>query len=163
MSSDLEKVRAILDKAIETEQEGLKVYEEAIAKVKDPEAKEIFELLARAERGHIEMIEEVKAAEIATYSNHEWQGNFKTEITREIEEIGRLVVPEIGDKAVDATALEAIDIGIELEKKSIEFYTNAREQISELGTGNLFGMLISAERTHQFFLEIKRDSMVYGT
>jgi rubrerythrin len=163
MPSDLEKVSTILDKAIETEQEGLRVYEEATAKVKDPEAKEIFELLARAERGHIEMLEEVKASEVATHSNHEWQGNFKAEITREIEKIGRLVVPEIGDKAVDTTALEAINIGIELEKKSIEFYTNAREQVSELGVGNLFGLLISAERTHQFFLEIKRDSIVYGT
>lgn len=109
------------------------------------------------------MIEELKAAEVETYSNHEWQGNFKAEITREIEKIGRIIVPEVGDKAVDATALEAIDIGIELEKKSIEFYTNAREQVSEQGIGNLFGLLISAERTHQFFLEIKRDSMVYGT
>ncbi|OGN88357.1 MAG: hypothetical protein A2158_05305 [Chloroflexi bacterium RBG_13_46_14] len=163
MSSDLERASAILDKAIETEQEGLKVYEEATAKVKDPEAKEIFEILARAERGHIKMIEEVKAGDTAVYSKHEWKGNFKTEITQEIEKIGRLVLPEVANKAVDATALEAIDIGIKLEKVSIEFYTNAREQISEIGAGNLFGMLISAERTHLFFLEMKRDSMVYGT
>ena len=163
MSSDLERASAILDKAIETEQEGLRVYEEAAAKVKDAEAKEIFEMLARAERGHIKMIEEVKAGDTAVYSKHEWKGNFKTEITQEIEKIGRLVLPEVANKAVDATALEAIDIGIKLEKVSIEFYTNAREQISEIGAGNLFGMLISAERTHLFFLEMKRDSMVYGT
>jgi len=163
MSSDFERSSVILDKAIETEQEGLKVYEEAIGKVKDPEAKEIFEMLARAERGHIKMIQEVKDADAEVYSRHDWQGNFKTEITQEIERIGRLVVPEVGDKAVDATALEAIDIGLKLEKAAIEFYTNAREQISEIGVGNLFGMLISAERTHLFFLEMKRDSMVYGT
>src|SRR4030042_6879943 len=161
MSSDLERASSILDKAIETEQEGLKVYEEAAVIVKDPEAKEIFEILARAERGHIKMIEEVKAGDTAVYSKHEWKGNFKTEITQEIEKIGRLVVPEVANKAVDTTALEAIDIGIKLEKVSIEFYTNAREQISEIGAGNLFGMLISAERTHLFFLEMKRDSMVY--
>lgn len=163
MTSDLEKASVILDKAIETEQEGLKVYEEAITKVKDPQAKEIFEMLARAERGHIKMIEEVKAADIAVWAHHDWKGNFKEEITQEIEKIGRLVVPEVGDKAVDASALEAIDFGLKLEKAAIEFYTNAREQISEIGVGNLFGMLISAERTHLFFLEIKRDAMVYGT
>ena len=106
---------------------------------------------------------EVKDADAEVYTKHDWQGNFKTEITQEIERIGRLIVPEVGDKAVDATALEAIDIGLKLEKAAIEFYTNAREQISEIGAGNLFGMLISAERTHMFFLEMKRDSMVYGT
>ncbi|UCC15982.1 MAG: hypothetical protein JSU58_06295, partial [Dehalococcoidales bacterium] len=84
-------------------------------------------------------------------------------ITQEIEKIVRLVVPEVCDDKVDATALEAIDIGIKLEKDAIEFYTNAREQISEVGAGNFFGTLISTERTHLFFLEMKRDSMVYGT
>ena len=163
MPSDLEKAATILDKAIETEQEGLRIYEEAAAKVKDPGAKEIFEMLARAERGHIKMIEEVKAADMAVWSTHDWKGNFKDEITQEIEKIGRLVVPEVSDDQVDATALEAIDIGIKLEKEAIEFYTNAREQISEIGAGNFFGMLISTERTHLFFLEMKRDSMVYGT
>ncbi len=162
MTSDLERSSAILDRAIETEQEGLRVYEEAIAKVKDPEAKEIFEMLAKAERGHIKMIQEVKDADAEVYAKHDWQGNFKTEITEEIERIGRLVVPEVGDKAVDATALEAIDIGLKLEKAAIEFYTHAREQVSEIGAGNLFGMLISAERTHMFFLEMKRDTMIYG-
>jgi rubrerythrin len=163
MPSDLEKASAILDKAIETEQEGLRVYKEAAVKVNDPGAKEIFEMLARAERGHIKMIEEVKAADMAVWSTHNWKGNFKEEITQEIEKIGRLVVPEVGDDKADATALEAIDIGIKLEKEAIEFYSNAREQISEIGAGNFFGMLISTERTHLFFLEMKRDSMVYGT
>jgi rubrerythrin len=163
MTSDLEKATAILDKAIETDQEGLRVYEEAAAKVKDAEAKEIFEMLARAERGHIKMIEDVKAGDMAVWSSHDWKGNFKSEITEEIEKIGRLVVPEVGDDKVDATALESIDIGIKLEKDAIEFYSNAREQISEIGAGNFFGMLISTERTHLFFLEMKRDSMVYGT
>ena len=161
--SDIDKASAIFDKALETEREGCRIYTEAAAKVKDPGAKEIFEILAKAEAGHIKQIEEAKGADLSIYSSREWKGNFSTELAKEIENIGRLVVPKLTDEVADATALEAVDIGIELEKAGIEFYSNAREQLSDIGAGNFFGSLLATERTHLLLLEMKRDSMVYGT
>ena len=160
--SDIDKASAIFDKALETEKEGLRVYKEAASKVKDAGAKEIFQMLARAEAIHIKQIEEARGADLSIYSSREWKGNFNAELSKEIENIGRLIVPKITDEAVDATALEAIDIGIKLEKAGIEFYSNARDQLSDVGAGNFFGSLLATERTHLLLLEMKRDSMVYG-
>ncbi len=161
MSSDIEKATAIFDRALETELEGLRVYEEAEAKVTDPGAKEIFALLARAERGHVAQIEEAKGADLSIFAKRDWKGNFTAEFDKEFASIGRLVVPEVPDEAVDMTALEAIDTGIKLEKAAIEFYSNAREQVSDVGVGNFFGSLLATERMHLVLLELKRDSMVY--
>lgn len=157
MSSDIEKAVALFDKAIETEQEGIKVYTEAAAKVKDTRAKEIFKLLAEAERGHVRQIQNAKAADIETYSSYDWKGSFVTKVNKEIEDIGRLKVPKVTDEVADATALDAINIGIQLEKDAIEFYTNAREQVSDIGVGNLFASILSTERVHLFLLENHKD------
>lgn len=158
MMSDIEKAMALFDKAIETEQEGIKVYSEAAAKVKDPRAKEIFTTLAEAERGHIRTIEKAKAADLDTYSKMNWKDNFATKLNQELVDIGRLKIPDITDEMVnDATALDAINIGIQLEKDSIEFYDNARKQVTDIGVGNMFASLMSTERIHLFLLENHRD------
>lgn len=161
--SDIDKASAIFDKALETEKEGLRIYKEAASKVKDEGAKEIFTILAKAEAGHIKQIEEAKGADLAIYSSREWKGKFSAELAKDIENVGRLVVPKLTDEVADATALEAIDIGIKLEKAGIEFYSRARDQLSDIGAGNFFGSLLATERTHLLLLEMKRDSMVYGT
>ncbi len=156
--SDLEKAMALFDKAIETEQEGLKVYTEAAIKTKDPRAKEIFTTLAEAERGHIRTIEKAKAADLGTYSKMNWKHNFVAKLNQEIDDIGRLKIPEITDEMVaDASALDAINIGIQLEKDSIEFYDNARKQVTDIGIANMFASLLSTERIHLFLLENHRD------
>ncbi|MBN2238490.1 MAG: ferritin family protein [Dehalococcoidales bacterium] len=156
--SDIEKAMALFDKAMETEAEGLKVYEDAAARVKDPRAKEIFSLLAEAERGHMEQIEKAKNADIAAYSSKEWRGSFVSKLNQEIEDIGRLKIPAISDVVTDdATALDAITMGIKLEKESIEFYDNARKQVSDIGIANLFSTLLSTERIHLFLLENHKD------
>lgn len=159
MSSDLEKAAAIFDKALETEKEGLRVYKEAASKVKDPGAKEIFEMLARAEAIHVRQIEEAKGADLSVFAKHDWKGEFKSDIEKDIESIGRLVIPAITDEIADVTALEAIDVGINLEKTSIEFYSNARDTAGDPGIGNFFGSLVGTERMHLLLLEMKKDSM----
>jgi rubrerythrin len=161
--SDIDKASAIFDKALETEKEGLRIYKEAAEKVKDEGAKEIFTILAKAEAGHVKQIEEAKGADLSIYASREWKGNFSAELAKDIENVGRLVVPKLTDEVADATALEAVDIGIKLEKAGIEFYSRARDQLNDIGAANFFGSLLATERTHLLLLEMKRDSLVYGT
>jgi rubrerythrin len=159
MPSDIERSAALYDKAMETERDGMKFYEEAAAKVKDPEAKAIFKMLAAAERGHLKQIEGAKAATIRTYSTHDWKGGFVAELGKEIEAIGRLELPKITDKTESATVLDAVNTGIKLEEASIAFYTNARAQVSDIGVGNLFGSLVLTERVHLFLLQVQKDAI----
>ena len=100
---------------------------------------------------------------MSVFASREWKGSFKAELEKDIASIGRLVVPAVTDEMADITALEAVDVGIKLEKDSIEFYSNARDQVSDPGAGNFFGSLLATERTHLLLLEMKRDSLVYAS
>ena len=157
MPSDIEKAVELLDQAMETEREGLKAYEEAASKARDPEAKKIFEMLAEAEREHIRVIQDAKEADKYTYASHDWKGQFVSEIGKEIEAIGRQDIPIATDEAASATALEAINMGIKMEQTSIAFYADAQTKVSDLGVANLFGSLLSTERIHLFLLELRKD------
>ena len=52
MQQDTQRLLELLDQALETENEGIKVYENAADKSQDAKVREIFQMLARAERSH---------------------------------------------------------------------------------------------------------------
>ena len=93
MQPDREKALELFDKAMETESEGIKVYEEAAAKAQDVKVREIFQMLAEAERRHLDIIEITKRDVRNLYSSHAWKGGFISEIGKEIEAIGRQYIP----------------------------------------------------------------------
>ncbi|GAI47455.1 unnamed protein product, partial [marine sediment metagenome] len=56
MKPSEEAALELFDKAMDTEREGIKVYEEAAAKAQDVKAREIFQMIAEAERRHLSII-----------------------------------------------------------------------------------------------------------
>ncbi len=147
----------ILDQAIETEREGIRIYEGAAGVVEDAKAKELFDMLADAERHHILALEETKRDISYFYSSHAWKGDFSSELGDEIEAIGRQYLPRSSDEIVSASALDAIDAGIKVERDSIAFYSDAQSRVTNTGLGYLFKLLTTKERTHLFLLELHRD------
>ncbi|MFC1935313.1 ferritin family protein [Chloroflexota bacterium] len=157
MESRNETALRALDEAMETEREGIKIYEEAAAKVQDAKAKEIFLMLADAEQQHLSDIEGMKRDVSYTYSTHAWKGDFSSEIGREIEAIGRQYLPKSNDEIFSASALDAVDMGIKVERDSIAFYSDAQNRVTEPGVAYLFNILLVKERVHLFLLELHRD------
>ena len=90
--SDKETIQ-IFDKAMETESEGIKFYEEAAAKAQDVKAREIFQMLAEAERRHLSLIENTKEYVRNIYSSDALRGDFISQMSKEIETIGRQYLP----------------------------------------------------------------------
>ncbi len=161
MKPSEEKALELFDKAMETESEGIEVYEEAAAKAQDVKAREIFQMLAEAERRHLSLIENTKEAVRNTYSSYVWKGNFISEIGKEIEAIGRQYLPKLTDEIVSASALDAINIGIKVEQASIAFYSDAKTKVTDPGVANLFNILLASERVHLLFLELEKNYIVY--
>ena len=151
----------VFDKAMETEREGIKVYEEAAAKAQDVKAREIFQMLAKAERSHLSLIELTKKDVGHTYSSYAWKGDFVSEIGKEIEAIGRQYLPKSTDEIVSASALDAINMGINVEQASIAFYSDANAKAIDPGVANLFNVLLASERMHLLFLELERNYIIY--
>ncbi|MFC1984573.1 ferritin family protein [Chloroflexota bacterium] len=151
----------IFDKAMETEREGIKVYEEAAAKAQDVKAREIFQMLAKAECRHLSIIELTKEDVRRTYSSHTWKGDFVSEIGKEIEAIGRQYLPKSTDEIVSASALDAINMGMKVEQDSITFYSNAKTKVTDPGVANLFNILLASERVHLLFLELEKNYVTY--
>ena len=145
----------VFDKAMETEREGIKVYEEAAAKAQDVKAREIFQMLAGAERRHLSLIENTKEAVRNTYSSYAWKGDFISEIGKEIEAIGRQYLPKSADEIISASALDAINTGIKVEQDSIAFYSDAKTKVTDPGVANLFNILLLSERAHLLLLELQ--------
>ena len=162
MQPDREKALELFDKAMETESEGIKVYEETAAKAQDVKAREIFQMLAEAERRHLSLIENTKEAVRNTYTSYVWKGDFISEVGIEIEAIGRQYLPKLTDEIVSANALGAINIGIKVEQDSIAFYSDAKTKIADPGVANLFNLLLTSERVHLFLLELLERDIIIG-
>ena len=161
MKPSEEAALEIFDKAMETEREGIKVYEEAAAKAQDVKAREIFQMLAEAEHRHLSIIELTKEDVRHTYSSHTWKGDFVSEIGKEIEAIGRQYIPKSTDEIVSASALDAINMGIKVEEDSIAFYSDAKAKGIDPGVANLFNILLASERAHLLFLELEKNYITY--
>ena len=161
MKPSEEAALELFDKAMETEREGIKVYEEAAAKAQDVKAREIFQMLAEAERKHLSIIEITKEDVRQTYSSHTWKGDFVSEIGKEIEAIGRQYLPKSTDEIVSAGALDSINMGIKVEEDSIAFYSDAKTKVADPGVANLFNILLASERVHLLFLELEKSYITY--
>ena len=157
MQSRRETALEIFDKAMETEREGIKVYEEAAAKVQDVKARAIFRMLAKAEHEHLSNIGKIKEDDRYVYSSYAWKGDFVSEIGKEIEAIGRQHLPKSTDEIISVSALDAINRGIKLEEDSIAFYSDAKTKLTDPGAATLFGILLTTERVHLFLLELEKD------
>ena len=161
MKPSEEAALEIFDKAMETEREGIQFYEGVAAKAQDVKAKEIFQMLAKAERRHISLLESTKEEVRNTYSSHAWRGDFVSDIGREIEVIGRQYIPKSADDVMSASILDAINMGIKVEQDSIDFYSDAKTKVDDPGVANLFNILASSERMHLLFLELERSYITH--
>ena len=161
MKPSEEAALELFDKAMETEREGIEVYEEAAAKTQDVKAREIFQMIAAAERRHLNILEITKEEVRHSYSSYTFKGDFVSEVGKEIEVIGRQYLPKLTDEIVSASALDAINASIKMEQDSIAFYSDAKTKVTDLGVANLFGILLASERAHLLLFELEKDYITY--
>ncbi|MBU7019352.1 MAG: ferritin family protein [Theionarchaea archaeon] len=124
----------VLGTALNLEKKGFTFYSEAEKKTENRTGKKMFAQLAREEEDHIRDIK-----------------NMFKNLYPQRSEVDIPVFDE--DISEYSGEVEALRIGIEMEKKSIEFYTDWAE--GNLGT--LFKRLIEIEKSHLELLEAELD------
>ena len=111
-----DELRTILETARQTEQDGLKFYEDAAAKTANPLANRMFESLAEAEEKHLAMVESLAAGDFrVTPYVGEFPETLRNVFADMPESLRAKAVSNPGD-------LEVLNLAIEMEDRSLAFY-----------------------------------------
>ncbi|KYK34447.1 MAG: ferritin family protein [Theionarchaea archaeon] len=124
----------VLATALELERKGFTFYSEAAKKTENETGKKMFSQLAKEEEEHIGKIKKM-FSNLYPQNNHKEIPLFNAEISEYSGEI------------------DAIRIGIDMEKKSIEFYKNRAKG----NLKSLFNELIEFEKEHLELLQAELD------
>lgn len=150
--------RIVLRDAIAMELDGKEFFERASRQMTRKRAKDMFLGLVAQENRHIEVLSnELRLLE----GGHDWAA---------LDDVKRLSgptsVPSVfSDKRItrsklkpDAGEVDVIDLGIEVEKKSIEYYKAAGQQTENQNAKQVFNWLVGEESGHLTILQAERDS-----
>ncbi|MFH0859647.1 MAG: ferritin family protein [Candidatus Altiarchaeota archaeon] len=142
-----EKIVKGLESAIELEMAGQKFYREAAERTADENGTEMFNFLADEEAEHESLLRE-KYVEIV---GEDYEGG------EDLEEvvIGRVFSERVsgGASGKGSDDLDALNIGINAEKESIELYGRLKKEAEDEELQDTFEMLVEAEERHLSLLE----------
>lgn len=141
----MKKTLQIIKTAMYMEEEGKKYYRAAAEKTKDPKGKAFFLVLAKDEEEHKELFGEIYRS---LNKEKKWTP-IKTPLTkRRVTTSSVFDKKEVGGMKGDADDIKAIEVAIEKEKKTIDFYRNAMEEITGEDAKKLLLELIEIEEGH---------------
>jgi rubrerythrin len=141
--------------SLNIEKQGLLFYESVAKKIQNPKVKKVFTRLAGEEREHIQSLQEKVQFLQPTISN---RNKPKKNLDHIIGE-GR-IFPALNDPAMEniQSEKEALDIGIESERKSIEVLQDLLEKEKKLDVKTIFSHLLVEEKKHYLLLqELKKQ------
>lgn len=147
-----------LDKALQLEMDGMAFYKKMAAESKNQLAKEMFAYLADAEVTHMDRIKQISGSLKTTGS---WCKTSDYKVHAGIKEIFNTLARKGKDKLEpDATDIQALEVGLDLEVKSIDFYKEQLTASSDVNEKAFYAGLIEEENMHyrtlkdmKFYLE----------
>lgn len=118
----------VIAEAMEIEEQGRKMYEEAFKKVKDPFARKALEFLIKEEETHLD-----KILRFNEYLFGRGEFDFEKECAAGVsEDLRKLVEEHVTSEAMkkieDAqTDIDVYEVALDFEKRGYEFYKNAEK------------------------------------
>ena len=146
MASSGKSAAAALRVAIQTEEDGIAMYERAVEQTKHPFAKKLFRGLAEDEKSHVQMIESIaQGMGMSAALNLSREGTPKERIKTIFSESHA----ELADR-IDATAdeLEVLRAAIEFEQNGYGYYKAAAAEAESEDARSLFEKLALEENEH---------------
>jgi len=139
------------------EREGIAFFEDVAANSKHERTKDTFKSLVKQEQRHVEILSgEMDRLE----HGREWAS--LKEMKTSAPQVPRISV--FKDKQIsrlrykpDRGELDALKLGIEVEKKSIDYYRNAGFQTSDPKAKEIFNWLVGEEGGHLTILSSEYD------
>jgi rubrerythrin len=135
------------------EKEGLSFYEKAAKNVSDPRVKNMFTLLAEEEREHIQTLQtKVRFLQPVISGKGKTRKHLDFFVSNELK--GK-IFSVIETKAVQKfkSDMEALEFGIEAEKRSIEILSSLLENEKKLDVKAIFSHLMVEEKRHLALLK----------
>lgn len=134
------------------EKEGYSFYTEAASRTKNPRTKRFFNQLAQAEKRHLEIFENLRAKR-PKKGGEPWWGEEDEMVSRYLSTIidtGVFTKPGKKEKARERSLsdAEALQIGIQTEKDSILFYSEASKLCNNPKGKRAFKVLMEEEKRH---------------
>lgn len=148
------------------EREGYRFYTEAARRATNPQTKKFFMDLAGAEKGHLEHFEELRA-QLPKRGSEPWgdEEEIVNTYLRMLIDTGVFSRPGKKETASrkDLSDLEALKIGIQTEKDSILFFTEAARLCKNPKGKRMFRTLVGEEKQHltdlaQYLKGLRRSS-----
>ena len=139
--------------SLQIEKEGLVFYEKASKKVSDPRVSQMFLNLAEEERQHIQILQtKARYLQPAISSKGKTRSHLDSFIN---EELRGKIFPLSEAKTVQefTSDVEALDYGIESEKRSIKLLGRLLENEKKLDVKAIFSHLMVEEKKHLALLE----------
>ncbi|MCS7253598.1 MAG: ferritin family protein [Armatimonadota bacterium] len=137
----------IVDMAIEMERIGAKFYAALAEHASDDEARAMFQWLASEERDHERNFEKLREHTSSYTLPESYPGEWQAYVRALIESRTILGDEDINRLAASTNFVEALKIGVALEKDSIIFYEALKEYVPE-GERGVVEDIISQERGH---------------
>ena len=151
-----------MDLCLSIEKEGIAYYEKAAKLARDQKVKKIFSRLAEDEREHIKALrEKVKFLQPALQRKVETDDALAMFIAQEVK--GK-IFPLAGEGSTSspgpASDVEAIDVGIESEKRSIDILQTLLENEKKMDVRVVFSHLLAEERKHLSALQDLKQELI---
>lgn len=158
--ADTKKTLRLLKTALEMEKKGKDFYDNAAATCKTELGREIFSTLARDEVVHLERIKTIyNSLEEKEQWTDEWL-KIKESPASVKTVFGELASKYKTKSKADATDLEALDVGIDLESKSVLFYEKQFEGADDPMEKKFAEKMVAEEKSH---LTLLQDTKFYLT
>jgi rubrerythrin len=157
---DHEKSLVMLEKALSMEHKGKDFYQRAIDTCKNDLGREIFVTLKSDEDVHIERITEIAEA---LKAGRPWGDDWKTRTVAHKDLtsfFGDLSEKHRPDETADAGDVDALNVGIDFELRSVRFYEAALGAADDPGEREFAEQMIIEEKSHHRILE---DAKLYLT
>ncbi len=147
---------AVLALAMEREKGGREFYLKAAAETRDPKGKEMFQWLADEELRHFQKLYGQRRG---LAEGGKWQKPGEA-----VKPIDKSEFPDIaearGEVKVTAKERDALQMGINAEKESIELYRKAAEETADPDGREMFLRLVEEEKGHLELLEAEDKWLV---
>lgn len=138
--------------ALDMEENGESFYEKTAKSSKTELGKKLFKMLAEDELVHMARVKSIYGA---LKKGEEWSLAWKKQKIKhpEIKDVFRkLAAKNKGKIKPQSTDLDAIDVGLDLEQRSIDFYRNNLAKSKDEMEKQFLEHMITEEKTHHFLL-----------
>ena len=137
------------------EKEGLFFYESMGKKVQNPQVREMFFRLADEERDHIQSLQEKTRylQPVIVGRNRP-----KVNLVRFIEELKGKIFPAMNALLDIDSDKQALELGIESEKRSIEMMQSLLDKEKKLDVKAIFSHLLVEEKKHLLMLQVLKKN-----